>query len=456
MRRLFDLARPAPLLAYFADVRKRSRAPGVDGVTPEAYAQNLDARIERLSAKVLDGSWVPTRLLRLRRAKPGGGIRVLSIPTVEDRIVVEMLRAGLEPIIEPKLHPAAFAYRPGRSAHTAVDAVAKAIERGATWVAIADVRDFFDTVRIRPILETFEDLPCDPALVRLLDKVLAGHALQPGRGLAQGSSLSPLLSNVVMLPFDRNLHTAGFDLVRYCDNLCVPAASKELAEKALALMHRETGQLGLSLKVEVSRATPVEQGFLWLGFWLAAKGRRVSDGALQALASRANAAGQGIPGQLLRARLTPIVRGWTQYFDATIPAEFDFGPHDALIRELIAESSLGGVAISEAPKDAGSVVDTLVDLEMDDDPWSWETSGNAGEAEHVEPSSADALLRDADRLATAGQFEAAQEKWEAAQRLDETTAAMNDAPGPVEPVWDEERLEVFIGLFVRVKNRSTS
>src|SRR5437899_1196543 len=83
----------------------------------------------------------------------------------------------------------------------------------------ADVRDFFDTVRLDDVIEAASEACADPALLRLLDGVLHGHALRPGRGLAQGSSLSPLLSNLALTPLDRRMLADGFALVRYCDNL---------------------------------------------------------------------------------------------------------------------------------------------------------------------------------------------------------------------------------------------
>lgn len=447
MARLVELAQPAFLLTHFADVRRRSQAPGMDGVTPAAYAQNLESRVQRLSAKLLDGTWMPSRLLRMRRAKPGGRFRVLSIPTVEDRIVIEMVRSALEPIIEPKLHGAAYAYRPGRSARAAVDAIAEAIQHGATWVALADVRDFFDTVRLRPLVDMFESWSCEAALIRIVDRLLIGHALQPGRGLAQGSSLSPLLSNAAMTRFDRNLHIAGFELVRYCDNLCIPTVSKDVAEHALGVMQREARTLGLSLKSDASRVSPVDQGFQWLGFWLGAHGRRVSDGALQALASRADAAARGIATHLLRARLEPIVRGWTNYFDAAIPVEFRFGEHDALIRELIAESVVRGSTTPEKPTSEGVELDVSVDIAMDDDPWTWETAESAGDDNAGLVSTNETLLREADRLAAEGQYQEAEAKWVAAQRLADDPPPTNEVDPATEPSWEEEWLDVFVGLF---------
>ena len=446
MSSLRDLAQCFALASYFGDVRRRSRAAGIDGLTPDAYARSLDQRLERLHDALLSQSWQPSQLLRIRQAKPDGRFRVLAIPTVEDRIVLELLRRGLEPIIEPILHDAAFAYRPRRSARTAVDTVSAAIERGATWVTLGDVRDFFDSVHIRPILETIDGLSADPALCRLLGKVLAHHAIQSGCGLAQGSSLSPLLSNLSLTPLDRKLHSDGFALVRYCDNLCVTTSSKEHASAALACMEQETRRLGLSLKPTASRVAPVESGFLWLGFWLSANGRRVSDGALQALASRANAAGQGIAPQYLSQRLEPIVRGWVQYFDASIPAEFHLGEHDGLLRQLLAKVSSTNAA-AEPDAEQSPPLDAAREMDMDQDPWSWENHTHSTENDVVARDTLESLLGEADRLASEGQFEAAERSWEAAQRVKDEPSATNSTSELDEPLTDNELLDIFIGLF---------
>jgi CRISPR-associated protein Cas1 len=201
-------------------------------------------------------------------------LRRLAIPTVEDRIVLEVLRAAIEPIVEPVLSPCAYAYRRGRSPRDAVDAVLTHRKRGASFVALADIRDFFDCVPLGPLMESLSALAGDAELTGVLSRVLSAHAMRPGVGLAQGSSLSPVLSNLALLPLDRRLTARGHDLVRYCDNLCIPAGSEADARAALLAIREEVRRAGLRLKDTEARVCSFEEGFVWLGFRVAEAGRR--------------------------------------------------------------------------------------------------------------------------------------------------------------------------------------
>lgn len=446
--RLEELSRPAMLASLFADVRRRSQAAGVDAVTPEIYARQLDARLEHLADALRRERWMASPLLRIRRGKPDGGVRRLAIPVLEDRIVLELLRRALEPLIEPRLSDAAFAYRPGRSARVAVDEVTDQLRSGAGWVALADIRDFFDSIPLAPLIEAVQHLNPDPPLLRLLDRLLRAHALDQGRGLAQGSSLSPLLSNLALSPLDQRLVSAGHALVRYCDNLCVVGRTRDQAAHALAAMVAETRRLGLSLKPRVSRIAEARQGFLWLGFWLCADGGRVSDGALRALSTRADAVACGLQGDAVRDRLSPIVRGWVQYFDAPLPDGAHLGAHDRVLRELIAAflqardndpPARGSVNPGGKPGSAEG---------LDDDSDTWQELGQEPEFEGDPAApSVERLLADADRLAAAGDFPAAEATYQAALAMlhgPETPAA---APVATDPGPDDEAIDAFIGLF---------
>jgi retron-type reverse transcriptase len=433
------LADPISLAALFADVRRRSQVPGIDGLTPNAYAGGLRERLERLGAALLSGTYRPSRLVRVHRDKPGGGVRRLSVPVVEDRIVLELLRRALEPGIEPLLSRAAFAYRPGRSARAAVDAILGRIEAGAAWVALADIRDFFDTVRLADVLEAAGEVCADPPLLRLLDVILQGHALRPGRGLAQGSSLSPVLSNLVLTPLDRRLLADGFALIRYCDNLCVTAATKAEADRALAAMARETRRLGLSLKPGPSRVVEVREGFVWLGFWLGPGGGRVSEGAVAALAARLDAAGAGLAGEALRARLLPVVQGWAQYFDIPLPDGASLGTHDALARSLL------GARAAAPPAAEGDAPESAPPVATGDEEDGWDDLEASPEAPSQEVEQVEQLLREADRLAAAGAYEEAEAAFEAAQEVAQAPAPAE--PPPLDPTWDDEAVDAFLGLF---------
>lgn len=427
-----DLITTTALAAHFADVRAGSAAAGADGLRPDDVAADLARYLAPLSAALADGSWRPGRLLRLHKPKPTGGVRRLAIPTVTDRIVIALVRRVVEPAVEPLLARSAYAYRPGRSARGAVDAVLSAIERGARHVALADVREFFDSIALGPLHEAMAALPIPSEIKAIARRLLDGHALAPGRGLAQGSALSPALSNLAMVALDRApaFAAAGRTLVRYCDNLCVTAETEADARDALGAMQRAAGRLGLRLKDAASEVVDVARGFSWLGFWIGDNGLSVSEGAVAALCARLADAGRGHHGDALRARLEPIVRGWASYFDAPLPPGLSLGEHDELVRTM-----LGRPARAEAA--TPSVADDTMD-----DPWR--------DATEAPSDQASALLDDADRRAAAGDFAGAEASYAAAERAAAEQAAFGAARA-TEPAarasWDDEALDGFLGLF---------
>lgn len=440
MMHVDTLISPASLAMCFADVRRRSALPGIDGVTPSSYESNLDERLHALSVTLGDGTWRPAALVRLRQPKPQGGVRRLAIPTVEDRVVIEMLRRALEPAIESRLSRAAYAYRPRRSARTAVDKLAREIEAGARWVALADIREFFDSILLDQLHSRLDGLECPPRLRAILDRLLVRHALRPGRGLAQGSALSPALSNLALTGLDDALIEAGHGLIRYCDNLCVPSSSEDLARLALAAIERETTTLGLQLKPGESRTVPTSEGVVWLGFWLGREGRRVSDRAVVVLRQRLDAVGQDTPGFDVRERLRSIIRGWVQYFDADLPEGANLGHHDALAREILADYRRTS---GEPAREGEPVVDPW------DDADDLETTPCSSESPGPELSN---LLTEADNLAAAGSYVAAEALYARAQELSSAPPSVTVRSEP-EMDWDEEAIDSFLGMFCAGQDR---
>jgi RNA-directed DNA polymerase len=437
MSNLFDVG---ALTLAFEHIARRSSSPGRDKVTPAAYRQHLDENLVDLRARLLGHRWRPSPVLHVDLKKPDGGTRRLSIPTVEDRIVIEVLRRHLEPRIEPFLSASAFAYRPGRSARAAVEAVDLLIRRGAAWVALADVQTFFDTVPIPRVMDQLRALSLEPDAQTTLERLLEGHA--SGRrtglpmGLAQGSALSPLLSNLILAPLDRRLASLGFTVVRYADNLCVASDSQDDAQRALRLVRAELELLGLRSKAKAEAVRPVSEGFHWLGFRIGAHGARVSEGAIAALVRRAQAliAKTTAGGEV--AALSPLVRGWCQYFDGPLPPGLDLGPAATFLVPLIEQHRAAPVPVG----DEGIVEPWDDDHEDQEDEGPSSAEGDAADVE--------ALLARADEAAALGDYLAAQSAYEQAEA--QRRSPPSPPPAPAEPTLELEDLAVdgFAGVFL--------
>ena len=226
------------LRAAWHRVRKRRPVPGADGVTVEVFEAGADTYLAALQAEILDDHYTPQPLRRIFLRKEGGGERPVALPSLRDRIVQDALLHALRSPIDRVLGQGAHAYRPGRSAITALEAVQESLTGGARWILKGDIATFFDTLdhdllRAR-LAETLGDDPVVDLVMRCVTGlVLDEMNLWDNRvGAPQGLALSPLLSNLYMVPFDSEMRIAGLNLVRYADDFVVLCATREEADQA--------------------------------------------------------------------------------------------------------------------------------------------------------------------------------------------------------------------------------
>lgn len=253
--------------------RANGGCAGGDGVSLVAYAEGLAARLIGLSRALRAGDYRPGPLRRAAIPKRSGGERVLTIPSVTDRIAQGAMAAALNPVLDPLFSEASFAYRPGRSVDQAVARVTALRRQGFDWVAEGDVQRCFDRIAHDPLLEALEAaIPAaEPDRAALLD--LVGLWLEdwaedfgtPGRGLAQGSPLAPLLANLALDRADDALEATGARLVRFGDDFVILCRDREGAEAALSDMREALEPVGLTLNEEKTRIADLDRGLRFLG-----------------------------------------------------------------------------------------------------------------------------------------------------------------------------------------------
>ena len=197
-------AMKAPLLKEAYQRLRKDAAPGVDGTTWQEYGEDLDARLLDLQDRIHRGSYHPQPVRRVHIPKGDGGTRPLGIPALEDKLVQQAARMVLEPIYEREFLGFSYGYRPGRSPHKALNAVAEAISRKTSWVLDADIRSFFDTIDHGWMQQFIEHRIGDRRMVRLLMKWLHAGVMEEGElhevqeGTPQGGVISPLLANIYL------------------------------------------------------------------------------------------------------------------------------------------------------------------------------------------------------------------------------------------------------------------
>ncbi|MGD1036616.1 MAG: reverse transcriptase/maturase family protein [Roseiarcus sp.] len=236
----------------FLRVRANGGGAGGDGVTLARFDRARAQTLAALSAALATGVYRPGPLRRVGLRKRGGGRRPLAIPCVVDRVVQTAWLSALAPTLEARMHPSSFAYRSGRGVDDAVAAARAHVASGRAYVARVDIQDFFDRI---PHARLFAELPAWIADKRFLDlaRTWVRTAAPAGRGLPQGSPISPALANVYLDPLDRAMAAEGLVAVRYADDIAVFCHSASEGRAALERLGDLLSARGLELNVDKSR-----------------------------------------------------------------------------------------------------------------------------------------------------------------------------------------------------------
>jgi CRISPR-associated protein Cas1 len=260
---LEHIASTARLHQAWRRVRSNRGGPGGDHISLEQFAAKLDLNLARLSEALLAQTYRPARVRRHALAKPDGGRRWLTIPAVADRVAQTAASIALAPALDTRMSDASFAYRPGRSTAHALAEVAQAHRDGYVWALHADLRRYFDRVPHARLIDELAIWIDDDRIIRLFVQWLQSFS-QWGRGVAQGSPISPLLANLYLHPVDRLLTIEGCRVVRYADDMLILTRDGPSAGQALKVLRRVLRGRELMLNMEKTRliAPGIEHVFL--------------------------------------------------------------------------------------------------------------------------------------------------------------------------------------------------
>jgi RNA-directed DNA polymerase len=256
----------APLLKEAYEGLRKDAASGVDRVTWQEYGEALDARLLDLQDRIHRGSYHPQPVRRVHIPK-GNGTRPLGIPTLEDKVVQQAARLVLEPIYEREFLGFSYGYRPRRSQHDALTAVAELTRRKTNWVLDADIRSFFDTIDHEWMKQFIEHRIGDKRMVRLLMKWLHAGVMEDGElheveaGTPQGGIISPLLANVYLHyvldlwvnQWRKRQARGEVYIVRYADDLVMGFQHEQDARAMREALALRLAKFGLELHPEKTR-----------------------------------------------------------------------------------------------------------------------------------------------------------------------------------------------------------
>lgn len=306
-------------------VKANAGAAGVDGRDIAHTRTHLKVHWESIAGKLRTGEYRPGAIREVAIPKASGGTRTLGIPNVQDRLIQQALLQVLSPVFEPGMSEHSYGYRPGRSAHTAMDAARGYVAAGKRWVVDLDLKNFFDQINHDKLMSAVSRQVSDKRLLRLLGDFLRapmqggdGRRRARTRGTPQGSPLSPLLANIYRHPLDCELSRRGVSFVRYADDIAIFAGSARSAQRILTSVVK---WIEAELKVEVNRdksGTGPSQETQLLGFRIHRDGEvSIGPPALKRLKAKVRAIWERRRHRTedeLKACWRSYIEGWWNYF----------------------------------------------------------------------------------------------------------------------------------------------
>ena len=255
-------------------VKRNKGAGGIDGQSVADFEKDLIGNLKKLHDELRTRTYQPQPVKRQLIPKSGqpGKFRPLGIPNVYDRVCQQALLNRLEPIFEPVFDEANFGYRRGRSTKDAMRKIWVELKQGYEWVVDADLKDFFGSADHGKIMHLLNQRVSDGRVLGLIESMMkAGYSEgkqlhQTDRGVPQGGVISPLLSNILLTPFDREMRRKGYRLTRFADDWLVTCRTRAEAQQVLSFAKRVLEKLGVVLNEEKTRIVHVKHGFEFLGY----------------------------------------------------------------------------------------------------------------------------------------------------------------------------------------------
>lgn len=309
----------------FKKVWKAKGAAGIDKQSLSDFASNLSDNLDQLVSELKTKQYRPQPVRRVEIPKEGGGVRLLGIPTVRDRVVQQTLNDLLTPIFEEQFHPSSFGYRPQRSCHDAINKATMFIRRyGLEHVVDMDLSKCFDKLDHEIIVKSIQKRVTDGSVLELITQFLKsgvmvdGYWQQTELGSPQGGVISPLIANIYLDAFDQEMKKRGHRIVRYADDILIFCRSRAGAENALVqatkILEKE---LKLTVNQTKSHIAHSDDGVKFLGVEIGSQYTRIQTKKLVGFKKKLKQVTKRNGGKPLSdviKELNPILRGFSQYF----------------------------------------------------------------------------------------------------------------------------------------------
>lgn len=312
------------LMRAYKQVASNEGSSGIDKMEVEELRQWLGKHINNLSETLLAETYKVSAVRKVEIPKPNGGKRMLGIPTVKDRLIQQAIHQEMSRYYEPIFSESSYGFRPGKSAHQAIEQASKYIQNGNEWVVDIDLEKFFDKINHDRLMQRLSKGIGDKRLLRLIRAYLQSGMMDNGlieqrtAGTPQGGPLSPLLSNIVLDELDKELEGRGHKFCRYADDCNIYVKSRKAGERVLISV---TDFIEKKLKLKVNHEKSGVRhcsDVKFLGYTIMSDGGiRVANQSIDRLKDRIREItrrNRGVRFLNIIKELNVTIIGWTNYF----------------------------------------------------------------------------------------------------------------------------------------------
>lgn len=313
-------------------VKRNGGSAGTDGVSIGEFETRWEEEVNRLRSELENWTYKPGPVRRVEIPKPSGGVRLLGVPCIRDRVVQASLKLLMEPLFDPEFSESSYGFRPGKSQRQAIKAAERYAQEGKEYVVDIDLSKFFDRINQDRMLKQVQRKVKDPRILRLIGMTLRSGVRERGEvhptleGTTQGSPLSPLLSNIVLDELDKELEKRGLTFCRFADDCNIFVRSQKAAERVMASVTR---LLETKMKLVVNREkskVAVTAGVKFLGMTIIQGRATISAQAIQKAMEKVKELtrrGTSKPIEKTIEEINRWYRGWSEYFSMThYPKQF--------------------------------------------------------------------------------------------------------------------------------------
>lgn len=315
--------------AAIKSVKQNKGASGVDKMTVDDLEEYFSENGARIKASIKLKKYKPQPVRRVYIPKPNGKKRPLGIPTVSDRVIQQAVAQQLSIIYEPVFSEYSHGFRPNRSCHTAMKKALEYLNDGYEWIIDLDIEKYFDTVNHDKLISILREQVKNSETLHLIRSYLQAGVMEDGLvsptedGVPQGGPLSPILSNIYLDKFDKELESRGLHFIRYADDCNIFVKSEMAADRVMkSVVSWLERKLFLKVNVTKTKITrPTGGSFLGFGFWKSADGwkckplndrkKRLYSKCKEVLIRKKAVA---IPLAVTFTKLNQIIRGWINFY----------------------------------------------------------------------------------------------------------------------------------------------